>query len=277
MKLHIVQNKSEGNTEEQIDALSKVATLVSDPISADIILCMTVFVMDETKAIIDRTGKPYAVYCWDYYLWAHEGKNPTINWPKYVALMKNAKIVFVPSKSQQLRLKELLNIDSIVIHTGIKTYGNIPVNDSDYVLAPVRFYPENNFDWAEKATNELGILLVQSDHKYSFDEFKKLVASCTFMTCPYIEASTGGLTLMEGLDLGKVSLVSNSPYMGAKDYLGEFGVYFNYKSYEEYKNIMQQLWTNRPKVDIIKSREHVAKFSFENMANSIYKYLCELI
>lgn len=274
MKLHLVGNFSEGNTKEQIDAFRQVFDLTT-PEVADVVYCGSIDTMGEALKIYNTTGKPMAVYCWDYYKWVHEGGNKNWNWKQYALFLHLADVVIVPSRGQQRRLKELLNIDSFVVQSGIGVY-EADITDDGFILDPVRYYPEENERWAELAARELGIPIIHSEHQYSWEEFKNLVASCSFMTCAYREASTGGLTLMEGLWLGKPSLVSNSPYMGAVDYLGEFGTYFQYDDFNDLKDKMSAMWETKQKHDIASTRDYIqSNYTFTGMAERIKKILCE--
>lgn len=261
IKLHLVGNLSEGDTEAQIKYLSHYFDLVS-PEEADFIYLATFFKLEGAMNLYALHKKPLIVYCWDYYLWNHG----TGKWPVYAAFLKRARLVVVPSKAQQLRLKELLGLDSIVIPSGVTPYEE-EVSDNNFILDPVRYYPEENERWVEKAASELGIPFIHSEHQYSRADFQKLVASCTFLTCAYREASTGGLSLMEGLYLGKPVLVSNSPYMGAVDYLGDKGYYFQYDDYQDLKEKMKYLWETRPKVKGYRS--YVDRFNYGRMAKKL--------
>ena len=264
IRLHFIENFSEGDTDRQLLAMKQVFEFTG-PEEADVLYLASIFKLNEAMNLKAQFKKPIVVYCWDYYLWNH-GKGL---WPTYATFLKHADLIIVPSKAQQLRLKTLLDLESVVVKTGIPIYQE-EVTDGNYVLDPVRYYPEENEKWAEQAAQELGIPLIHSEHQYSAPEFQKLVANCTFLTCAYREASTGGLSLMEGLQLGKPSLVSNSPYMGAVDYLGDKGYYFQYDDFEDLKKQMKMLWETRPKVD---AKTHMEEFSYQNMA----KNLCEAI
>lgn len=277
ISLYFVENYSEGDTDQQLIAMKKCFHLTRLPENADVIFCASIVKMNEALAVKSHTQKPLVVYCWDYYLWAHEGKHHDgSNWKAYATFLQNADLVIVPSSSQQLRLKELLGIDSVVVRTGIKTYEE-PVEDGGYILDPVRYYPEENRDWAERAAKELGIPIVHSEHQFTEENFRKLVACCTFMTCAYREASTGGLTLMEGLALGKPSLVSNSPYMGAKDYLGNLGEYFQYDDFKDLKKKMLKMWKQRRVIDKKVAQKHLRDFTFDKMAEGLHKAICEIL
>lgn len=272
MNVYFVEKFSEGDKDQQLDAMRKYFKFTTLE-EADAIYCASIVMMAQAKAAKLNTGKPLAVYCWDYYKWAHEGKNHSWNWRDYADFLKIADIIFVPSFAQKIRLKELLGLDSIVVKTGILTYEH-EVTDGGFILDPLRYYPLPQEKWAEQAAAELGIPIIHSEHQYNEEEFRKLVASCAFMTCAVEEASTGGLTLSEGLWLGKPSLVSYSHYNGAKDYLGKFLFTFE-GDYETFKNQMAWMWDHRPvfdKKEIKEIRDYMTKeLSFDNMAKGLYE------
>ena len=68
--------------------------------------------------------------------------------------------------------------------------------------------------------------------------------------------STGGLTLLEGLKHGKPAVASDSEYEGARDYLGQMGIYFKDNSYEDFKQTIKETWENTPKLDMARCRAH---------------------
>lgn len=219
------------------------------------------------KRVLDAKQKaPHAKivnYCWDYYLWAHEGKH-TLDWRGYAEMLKVCDAILVPSKGQQRRLKELLGLDSVVVVTGIDTYDH-ETSDERFVLDPVRYYEEDpQCYWVRDACKELNIPYLHSNHGFSQEEFRRLVSTCTIMTCGFVEASTGGLSLMEGLFNGKASLVSSSPYMGASDYIGPYGNYFT--DYEDLKVKLDQLFNNPPVLNKDELRNYMKAYSFDAMA-----------
>lgn len=267
----------EGATDNQHKAISEVFELVHSS-EADVILCGSIAKLASALEIQKQyPDKPMVAYCWDYYKWAHEGKNRSYPWGAYADFLKTCDLVLVPSDGQKLRLKELLGIDAVVCECSVDFY-NRPTFDGNYVLDPVRDYPEENLGWVERACKELDIPYVHSEHKFTKEEFEDLVAGCTFMTCAYREASTGGLTLMEGLYNGKPSLVSDSPYMGAKNYLENFGFYFKYDDYNSLKKNIMELWENRPKIASLKeAREHCKYFTHDAFASRLKEnILCVL-
>ena len=114
----------------------------------------------------------------------------------------------------------------------------------------MRPYPyDKNYGWLKRACNELKIPLVEPNHKLSEPEFQKVIAECSFLCTEYHEASTGGLTLLEGHRLGKPVVISDSKYMGARDYFGDRAIYFNDNSYEDFKKTIKGVWENTPVLD----------------------------
>lgn len=278
IKLHFIENFSEGATQNQFEAINKIFELTS-PEECDVIFLGSVAKLSSALELKKQfPDKPMVTYCWDYYKWAHEGKNRSYSWGKYADFLKECALVLVPSDGQKLRLKELLGIDAVVCECSIDFYDHkYKVMDKGYVLDPVRDYPEENLGWVQRACEELGIHYIHSEHGFTEEQFRKLVDECTFMTCGYREASTGGLSLMEGLYNGKISLVSNSPYMGAKNYLKDFGFYFQYDDFKDLKEKIKDLWDNRYKLSLRQVRGHCAYFTHEAFADRLYKnILCVL-
>lgn len=278
MKLYFVEKFSEGDSDLQLEAMREFFTF-TELKDADAIYCASIVQMHKALAAQAESQLPLVVYCWDYYKWAHEGKHKGGgDWPAYAAFLKKADLIIVPSEGQQLRLKELLKLDSVVVHSGIRQW-DMPVSDGGFILDPLRYYHhDENFMWAEQAAAQLGIPIIHSEHGYNDEEFKKLLASCTFMTSCVREASTGGLSLMEGMWMGKMSLLSDSPYMGGFDYCGPFALYFKHDSFEDLVVQMKWMWENRPKVNLKEAREYMEEnFSYRAMAKGLYENIHRII
>lgn len=269
MRIHFVENFSEGDKDGQLEAMKEVMELTT-PEECDVFFCASIVKAEQALRLKHQFNKPLVTYCWDYYKWVHEGKNEQYNWKMYQSFLKECDLILVPGDGQKLRLKELLDLDSNVCECSFTSYDH-ETKDGDYVLDPVRDYPEENLGWVKKACGELNIPYVHTEHGLSQEEFRKVVSECTFMTCGYREASTGGLSLMEGLYNGKVSLVSNSPYMGAKNYIGDLGYYFQYDDYNDLKKTLAQLWVQRPSVPVEKARKYLENFSHKAFANRLLK------
>jgi len=197
----------------------------------------------------------------DFYKTVWTAPNPHgYNWKLYKHYLNKSKELWCISNEVILRMKEE-GIDANKCKL-MKLWARFfdykeKVADKGYILSPLRPYKwDKNYGWLEKACQELNIPLFLSNHKLSEEEFRKTIADCSFMCCDMHEASTGGLTLLEGLNLGKVSVVSDSPYMGASDYLGNLAIYFNDNSYENFKETIKTTWENRPVLDPNEYKAH---------------------
>tara|TARA_R110002167_G_scaffold182251_10_gene382614 strand:+ start:2700 stop:3584 length:885 start_codon:yes stop_codon:yes gene_type:complete len=215
----------------------------------------------------------------DFYKTVWTAPNPHgYNWQLYKDVLIEADELWCLSNEVILRMKEEgININKcrmMKIWARFFEYAG-EVKDGRYILNPVRPYLyDKNHGWLEQACEELEIPLVRPNHRLSEEEFKRNIAECSFMCCEYHEASTGGLTLLEGLRLGKVSVVSDSPYCGARDYLGEHAIYFNDNSYEDFKQVIKNTWENTPTIDKKEREEFCAAHpSMDDMATRMINRL----
>ena len=153
------------------------------------------------------------------------------------------------------------------------------IKDGRYVLNAIRPYvADKNYGWLKRACEELDIRLVEPNHHLSEQEFHKIIAECSFMCTEYHETSTGGLTLLEGYNLGKLSVVSDSPYEGVKDYLGDRAIYFDDNSYEDFKRVLKETWDNTPVTNLDDCRAFCAAHpTKEQMVDSMIERLKILI
>jgi len=214
-------------------------------------------------------------YCWDWYPWVI--KDPKRDMRPYADLLRKSAVVLCPNQGTKIRLKELSGIEARVVKFSIPVYEVDKISNEKFVLDPVRYYPERNVDWIEKACSQLSIPCKRTEHQLTQEEFRNLVGTCSMVTCGYLEASTGGLSLIEGLWLGKPALVSDSPLLGAKEYLGEWGNYFDHNDFEDLKVKIKDLWDNPPEIDITKARKYITdNFSDEALYRRLYPILCEL-
>jgi hypothetical protein len=277
MKTYFVQKTSEGDTEAQVKAMRQAGFEFVELKEADVIYCASISVMNNALEAKKLTGKPLVVYCWDYYLWAHEKCTMSGDWRRYADLLKMADLIFVPSRAQQKRLKELLDLDSVVVLSGVTTYDKKPIDDG-YILDPLREYPEENYGWAQRAASELNIPIITPNHQCTLTAYRHIVSRCRFIVSVYREASTGGLTLVEGLWLGKPCLISNSPYQGAKDYVGKFARTFQYDDYEDFKRVVKEMWNGPRLPDMLKARNFISKkLTYAHMALTMKEKIHDLL
>jgi len=225
---------------------------------------------------------PMVNYNWDVYEWAFN------NWPssvfpynlgQYSKLLRESAIVMCPSNSVVLRNGEFFQLPlekNVIVKSFARQLDINPasVRDDNFVYMPLRQIPDKNLGWFERATTEMGIPTYISDKKLSEEDYKDKLASCTFIVCPWMEASTGGLSLIEGASAGKPVLFSNSPYMGANDYFGDKGFKFQWDSYPDFKASLGHLWNQRLKVDY--GQEFSDYYKPERMADDMLKEFSKL-
>ena len=191
----------------------------------------------------------------DFYKTVWTAPNPHgYDWKLYRDILRQCDELWCVSNEVILRMdEEGVDIDKCKL---MKIWARFfeyegEVKDNRYILNPMRPYPaDKNYGWLSKVCEELSIPLVSPKHKLSEEEFQKTIAECSFLCCELHEASTGGLTLLEGLNLGKPSVISDSKYMGASDYLGDFATYFDDTSYENFKQTIRKTWENTPSLDL---------------------------
>lgn len=189
-----------------------------------------------------RLGRRVRVvyFCWDLYPAQVRGRpdhdrDRREMWARYPKVLSDADLVLTPSGAARKRVLELTDQRPdrvrVVLSSCDPWYGDYPreqVHDWGYVLQVVRPYPwDPNNDALRDACARLGIGFRSTEGELPWDQFKDAVAGARLLCCPYVEASTGGLALLEGYALGKPVLIPDSPYNGAGEYLpfGRPGVY----------------------------------------------------
>jgi glycosyltransferase involved in cell wall biosynthesis len=219
-------------------------------------------------------------YNWDMYEWIW--KEPRgYNWPEYGELLNKSVENWCPSEEVKLRAEEFFKCGSN--HKVIKSYARLfeadveNVKDGRYIYNPIRDLPgDRNFGWLDRVANKHNLPVYKSLHKLSEEEFQKKIMECSFMVCELYEASTGGLTLLEGYHYGKPCLVCDSEYMGAKDYFGDRAYYYKHDSFEDFERVVLELWNNTPKLDISKCRELTNQYTLDRMVRQMYNRLEKL-
>jgi glycosyltransferase involved in cell wall biosynthesis len=214
----------------------------------------------------------------DLYETVWSSPNPhSYQYKKYLEYIKKSIEVWPISSSVHKRMLEYgvdkEKVKTLLIWARFFDYPAEGIIDKRYILNPVREYKyDKNYGWLKKACYELQIPLAETKNNFSERDFQRVIAECSFTCCEVHEMSTGGLTLLEGLRHGKPAVVSNSEYEGARDYLGDMGIYFNDKNYEDFKQTIKETWESTPKLDVNKCiqhcNSHVSKEQYvENMIN----------
>jgi len=171
------------------------------------------------------------MYVWDMYPWTSYASN--------YGRLKEYDYMWVPSNEVIYRLEELYNVDPSKCKV-IKAYAelyeaeNIGVENKGFVYHAVREYKDPNIGFCEIASKATGIPLIKSNHNLSFSDYKEKVLKCSFLVLDYMEASTGGLTMIEGYYHGKDILFSDSKYQGGRDYFGDRAYYFKDGDIDDY-------------------------------------------
>lgn len=238
----------------------------------DVILCMGVGAMEETYtyANIYPTAKLY-VYHWDCYAWVWKNPRPgEYNYQRYGELLSKAEEVWVPSECTGWRTTQWWGLRNWkVILSSCPWWRHDNVSDQGYALCTLRKIPDSWCYEFEKACRELKIPHQRPDHKLSYEEYKDVVAGCRFLVDHYEEASTGGLTLLEGYYHGKPCLVNDSEWNGARDYFGSRAWYFHHDDQEDFRSKLKWMYENPPSISPDYRRWIEEKYSDTRMCRDI--------
>ena len=213
---------------------------------------------------------PMINYDWDIYEWVWLDPIRKVFYENFGKLLKESLEVWCPSDCTIKRLEEWFGLKNGFVIKAPVSFFDVETSDQRYVLNPLREVPDKNLGWFEKACGELDIPFLETKHKINnFDVYKKIVAECSFIVCPYYEASTGGLTLVEGYRIGKPVLISDSKYCGARDYFADRAVYFKADDFEDFKRRIKDMWDNPIQLDTNVCKQHTEQFSVKNFAENI--------
>jgi hypothetical protein len=212
-------------------------------------------------------------YNWDLYPWAVQENIQ--EWQLYGNLLSRSVEVWAPSNEVITRTREIYGDDvankSIVLKTFARFFKtNLQIEDKRYIYNPLRnYYKDPNYGWTERAGKILNIPVYKSEHKLTETQFQEKILGSSFMVCEYHEASTGGLTLLEGYYHGKPALISDSPYMGAIDYFGDRARYFKHDSFDDFLEKVNDMWVNTPNLDLNITRTIEDELSLEKMIDKM--------
>ena len=249
----------------------------------DLHICLQMGDQNTHNALIDIKKRfpdvPFFTYVWDCYEWITNPRHDRgYDWSGLGRVCNISEKVFVPSEGQRYRCLQHWGV-------GLEKTKSIPAYapffehqtlDLDYVCDPLRAIPDRHAGWAERACSELNIPYQHGGRGKDktikdWDEYKQWIANSSFVICPWYEASTGGMSLVEAYYIGKEVLICNSPYMGAKDYFGDRANYFK-PTYESMKESLQKMWEERPSRYSLKDRRKFCeRFSLENFCKNIIK------
>jgi hypothetical protein len=239
----------------------------------DAILSMGVESLEYTWGALGAwPGVPLFCYNWDTYAWTWiRPRDPEWDYRQYGKLLQKATEIWVPSTctGRQTSLWwGLYNWKVILSNCIWWEYDN--VRDDGFILCPLRRLPDNWCGKFEQACQELNLPHKMPDHNLPFEEYQDLVASCRFLVNHYQEASTGGLTLLEGYYLGKPCLITDSEWNGAKDYFGSNrATYFYHGNMVDFKHWLQWMWESTPSVQLDHRQWVIKNFSSQRMIRDI--------
>ena len=193
----------------------------------DAIISMGVGVMQQTYSAIERWPDALLFcYNWDCYEWVWERPRPgEYDYDRYGELLKTATEIWVPSACTASRTHQWWHLPSKVIFSSAP-YWDHSVTPGDYALCTLRRIPDQDWDLFEQACESLGIPYRMTNHEATYAKYQKEVAGCKFLVSHLYEASTGGLSLLEGYYLGKPVLISSSSWNGANEYFQGRGTRF---------------------------------------------------
>lgn len=226
-----------------LEAAGAEVSMVLDS-SCDMALCGAFCLEREFDSVVYRHreflhegGKPpikVVHMCWDLYQIHVEGTrsgmahDERVLWGRYRTNLRKADLVVTPTQSSARRIESYVDCRIAVVPPACDpwwtTVKNAPVGG--HVLDVMRPYDDWGQGRVREACESLGLPCVESRGSLSFDDFKAAVVNARVLVCAYDEASTGGLTLLEGAAIGKRVVASDSCWNGAADLFGPRATYF---------------------------------------------------
>lgn len=215
---------------------------------------------------------PMFAYNWDLYEWSR--RSGGYDYKAWGKVLRHSREVWHPGPATLKRCKDWYGIGGTVIPTFVPVDHIVgaDVEDGGYAMMAIRESPDPGRQWFADACGELGIPSFVSDLKLQPWEFKMKLAKATLLVNPLREASTGGLALIEGLSLGKPSLVSASPWNDGAFYLGPYAHKPKIDSYEAFRDELGRMWEERKTHDPIATRAFIKeRYSLEVMSGTVAK------
>lgn len=188
---------------------------------------------------------PSVWYCWDLYPWKVEGTGDKTSdnyervsraWlHEWMRDADRAAAIVVPSRCTADRVCRYL-AEGIPVHT-VKApvhlwerppgrpspreiYGQL-LRPGRYAVDVMRKYEDPFADACRQACDRAGVPCLEMNHGLGWDDFRWAVANAGLLVSAVSEASTGGLTLLEGYAHGVPVLMSDSRWHGGRDYFGD--------------------------------------------------------
>lgn len=221
--------------------------------------------IEKMEAIEDRLGLYPAVptihYNWDLYDFNLAGTGPQGGlWAKYLQVLQAATEIWVPSRcTVEATLAATGRDDAVVMPAAVRPFPTSRPGPraGQYILDPMRHYPDEGRADLDRAIERLGIPLVRTENRLHWDHFVGLVNDARFLVSTYRQASTGSLTLLEAHQLGKPVLLTNAPHNGGKDYFGLRARYYQWDAPEDLEEQLVSLWHSTPPLEASECRNWV--------------------
>lgn len=231
------------------------------------IFCGSIWRMNLVKEERQRFPNiPTIHYNWDLYPFQliqrpdYTRANPDL-WDPYVEELKTCRDIWVPSQCTVNRTFEFIGRPSRIIKTSVRPWDNpVEITDGGFAVDVMRKYPDPNRDAAHDACKDTDVNLIETCNEMPWIQFQKVIVRCRFMISAQYEASTGGLTLLEGLWHGKSSLLSDSPRHGAVDYFGIHSPWARYFTWDNpiiLRQKVREMYDNPPVVNIDEARQFI--------------------
>lgn len=224
----------------------------------DVVFCGSIYTAPSVRDAFGRNPPvPVIHYSWDIYPFQLNNPDPRekARWAEYLRDLAVADEIWVPSSSCIDRVYDFVDRTTDVTMIVPASFRHWDVPDrrpkdappaETYVLNVMRKYPDPNRDLCVETCRRLGIPLVETECRRPWGEFRWLVGNARLLVSPYYEASTGGLTLLEGYWHGRNVLLSNSPRNGAAEYFDRRAHYFRWDDGEHFASQLAGLWAVRP-------------------------------
>lgn len=239
-----------------------------------VIISMGIGVMNQTLEAIARwPNAKLFCYHWDCYEWIWTNpREGEYDYNQYGRLLAESLEIWVPSACTAQRTREWWDLPSKVIPSSCPYWYWAEPEDKGYILCTLREIPDQCWDWFQRACEELALPYKMSRHEMPYRDYQELVAGCKFMVSQLYEASTGGLSLLEGYHIGKPVLINASALNGAGEYFGSRAEYFD--SYEDLKTKLLMMFHEPIPIATDHRTWVVDNFSSQLMVKRIKERIC---
>jgi hypothetical protein len=284
MKISYIQNNNSKSTETRI-SYNLIKEFEKQNIEILLNECDNTcdFILSINGLSQNKTFKPFKskyphiktiMYVWDLYPWTPYARG--------YSDIKEYTEIWVPSHEVILRLHEIYNVNPDKCKV-VKCYAeffediNNSKSNTNHIYHAVRSYQDPNKGFTERACELLDLPLIKSEHNLSFEEYKETILKSAFLVLEYKEASTGGLTMLEGYYHGKNLLFSDSIYQGGRDYFGDRAYYFKDGDFDDFTEKIQMLWNIKDEyVNLEDRKKFCEQYTIEAMTGRIIENLKRL-